>query len=90
MSNTLGLDDDLDTVEVQLSIEASFDIRLTTEESASCRTVGDIYNILRNRFPDGPGTQRGCATAMAFYRLRHAFKSMNVVQDCSPTRRSAL
>lgn len=78
------MDDDLDPVEVRSSIEASFEIRLTVEESASCRTVGDIFDILRDRFSDSPDTRHGRATAMAFYRLRNAFKSIGTVARLQP------
>ncbi len=43
MMNTLGLDDDLDTVEVVLNLETSFGIRFTDAEIGAWRTVGDIY-----------------------------------------------
>jgi hypothetical protein len=72
MMNTLGLDDDLDTVEVVSNLETSFGIRFTNAEISAWRTVGDIYSTLRSRVSNsGKGAGR-CATAMTFHRLRRA------------------
>src|SRR5579862_611013 len=73
MKNTLGLDDDLDGLELQNYIELCFDIKITDSEAVSCQTVGNIYQLLQSRFNRNDSDKNGCATAMAFYRLRRAF-----------------
>jgi hypothetical protein len=87
MSNTLGLDDDLDGVELLSSIQASFGCSFATEEAESCRTVGDLYAVLRNWFPSSRGNPGGCPTAMAFYRLKRAFKEVGVSGSLRPGSR---
>jgi hypothetical protein len=72
MMNTLGLDDDLDTVEVVLNLETSFGIRFTDAEIGAWRTVGDIYSTLRSRVSNLGNRAGRCATAMTFHRLRRA------------------
>jgi hypothetical protein len=70
--NTLGLDDDLDSVELLLDLEASFGVKFPNEEAEACLTVGDVFQLVQRHVqrPDAIGA--GCATAMAFYRLRRA------------------
>src|SRR5260370_30722052 len=72
MTNTLGLDDDLDAVEVFSNLETSFSIRFTDAEASAWRTVGDIYSTLRSRVSNSGKRAGRCATAMTFYRLRRA------------------
>ncbi|MFO1186132.1 MAG: acyl carrier protein [Alphaproteobacteria bacterium] len=68
MGNTLGLDDDMDPVEIVWAIEKAFGIQITDEEARGCRTVGDIFDVVKDWFAKAEGKK--CATAMAFYRLR--------------------
>jgi hypothetical protein len=70
--NRLGLDDDLDDVELLQDIEAAFGLRFTDTERGNMNTVGDIARVLADRMPAGAATQVQCATAMAFYRVRRA------------------
>jgi hypothetical protein len=76
--NTLGLDDELDTVEVVLNLEASFNIRFTDAEASAWRTVGDIYSTLRSRVSNLGKRAGRCATAMTFHRLRRALSDLNI------------
>jgi hypothetical protein len=78
MINTLGLDDDLDTVEVVSNLETSFSIRFTDAEISAWRTVGDIYNTLRSRVSDSRKSAGRCATAMTFHRVRRAFYDLSI------------
>lgn len=74
MANTLGLYGDLDDVELLMDIESSFSLTITAEMSESMLTVGDIHDAVLEKLrvlADGRG---GCATAMAFYRLRRALR----------------
>jgi hypothetical protein len=78
MMNTLGLDDDLDTVYVVSNLETSFGIRFTEAEVSAWRTVGDIYSTLRIRVSNSGKRPGRCATAMAFYRLRRALSDLSI------------
>jgi hypothetical protein len=84
MPNTLGLDDDLDGVELRKSLEASFDVTFSDGESETCRTVGDIHRFLQERFSERGGAAQGCASAMAFYRLRREFIAFGVTKELQP------
>jgi hypothetical protein len=77
MMNTLGLDDDLDTVEVVSSLEISFSIRFTDAEASAWLTVGDIYSTLRSRVSNSMKRAGRCATAMTFHRLRRALSDLS-------------
>jgi len=74
MSNTLGLDDDLDPVEAVISLERAFALKISDAEASSCNTVGDIYDLLHSRFAAQIGEPGSCMTSMAFYRLRRSLR----------------
>jgi hypothetical protein len=78
MMNTLGLDDDLDPVEVMYNLETSFGIRFTDAEVSAWQTVGDIYGTLRSRVSNSTTRAGRCATAMAFHRLRRALSELSI------------
>ncbi|MGO9486242.1 MAG: hypothetical protein ACLPX9_16940 [Rhodomicrobium sp.] len=75
MANTLGLDDDLDPVEVAVDLEQTFAFKFSDEEARGCITAGDIYAVLLRHAKAGDQQQRRCSTAMAYYRLRQAFRT---------------
>jgi hypothetical protein len=84
--NTLGLDDDLDGVELVRSVESAFDVRIPNSDAARMRTVGDLYDWLLDNlqaYSDG----RKCASAMTFYRLRIAFGRLGVDSRMLPSTR---
>jgi hypothetical protein len=68
MANTLGLDDDLDGVELVRNIEKAFDVEIGNEAEQGF-TVGALYDLLRTKIPANQ-IDRKCASSMAFYRLR--------------------
>jgi len=71
MANTLGLDDDLDGVEVVIEIEKAFGVKIENREAEAILNVGQMYDLLLRKIP--PNVADGkCASAMAFYRLRRA------------------
>jgi hypothetical protein len=84
MSNTLGLDDDLDPVEALISLEKAFALKIRDEEAASCSTVGDIYDLLNSRFSTQIGEPGSCMTSMAFYRLRRSLREMQPGAELRP------
>lgn len=73
MQNSLGLDDDLDGVEVLQELERVFDIQVTNEEATQILTVGDFFDLLIKKISPNTADQK-CAGAMAYYRLRHALR----------------
>src|SRR5216683_94082 len=84
MVNTLGLDDDLDMVEVVSNLETSFSIRFTDAEVGAWRTVADIYSTLRSRFSNSGKRAGRCATAMTFHRLRRALSDLSIDSRLRP------
>jgi acyl carrier protein len=75
MPNTLGLDDDLDPVEVVQLLERVFDIEVSQEEADRISTVGDFYEVLLRKIPPDEA-DRKCASAVAFYRIRAALRRL--------------
>jgi acyl carrier protein len=84
MENTLGLDDDLDGVELIRSVEKAFDVRIPKADAEKMRTVGDLYEwIVHNVAAHSDG--RKCATAMTFYRLKRVFQRLGVGSQLLPS-----
>ena len=75
MANSLGLDDDLDGVELVQNLEKAFDIQITDAEAKRIFTVGEIYDLMLKKIPP-EDTNRKCASAMTFYRLRRAIRGL--------------
>jgi len=78
MKASLGLDGDLDDLELVEDIEQAFGVRLPDAELSNCHTVGHLFDLVLARLPDPGATADRCATAMCFYRLRR------VVQRLAP------
>ena len=59
----------LDTVELVIAIESTFDLVIPDDRAEKLETIGDAYRFILNRleFPESPGP---CLSAGAFYRLR--------------------
>jgi hypothetical protein len=73
MPSSLGLQGDLDDIEMLQDVEEAFGFQFADEEISRCRTVGDLFEFIEARLPSDR-LAGGCATAMAFYRLRRAFQ----------------
>src|ERR1700742_287513 len=71
MPTTLGIDYE-DSVDLVKDLESSFDVRIFDSEAAACRTLGDIFDLLLQKFGESGTGGQSCASAMAFYRLRRA------------------
>jgi hypothetical protein len=84
MLKTLGLDDDLDSVEVVIEIKKSFDIAISDDESKAIFKVGQLFDLLREKVA-ADDANRKCASAMAFYRLRRALNDLRVDVGQSPS-----
>jgi|CXWL01.1.fsa_nt_gi hypothetical protein len=72
--NTLGLDDDLDSVGLLIAIERAFDIKISDQDAATVSTMGDLHEVVTSKL-DGAGGGK-CQTSMAFYRVRRALKAV--------------
>ena len=83
MPNTLGLDDDLDGVEVVRELERVFDIKVSNEEAERIVTVGEFHDLLLSKLPPNEA-DRKCATAMTFYRIRSALRRLGYGGELTP------
>jgi hypothetical protein len=83
MPITLGLDDDLDSVEVVQVVESAFNIKIADKEAEAIVTVGEMFDLLRQKIA-GNATDRKCASAMAFYRLRRVLAARHVDSSLTP------
>lgn len=73
MPSTLGLAGDLDDIDMLEDVEAAFGFRVSDEELAHCRTVGDLFQVIEARLPSETSGEN-CATSMCFYRLRRTIQ----------------
>lgn len=48
LKDDLGIDS-LDSVEIVLELESEFDVKISDEELAELKTVGDIVNLLNSK-----------------------------------------
>lgn len=83
MANTLGLDDDLDSVELVRDLEKAFEIKIANDEAERLLTVGQLYDLLLNKIP-ADNKQHKCASAIAFYRLRSAIRNAGLANHLVP------
>ena len=83
MPNTIGLDDDLDDVELLRELQAVFDIAFSPEEAWTLVTVGDVEALLLRRIPANEA-DRKCASAMTCYRLRAALARLGHGERLAP------
>lgn len=74
MPSSLGLEGDLDDVELIQDVEEAFGLRFSDSELAGCWTAGDLFEIVEARLPQSSGGS--CATAMCFNRLRRALRPL--------------
>lgn len=83
MPNTLGLDDDLDSVELVRDLEKAFEIKIANDEAERLLTVGQLYDLLLNKIPTDDA-QHKCASAMTFYRMRSAIRNLGPANHLVP------
>jgi len=84
MANTLGLDDDMDPVEIVIALEKAFGVAIADGEASDIRTVGQMYDLLLKKIAPA-GTGRKCASALAFYRLRRAMADLRQGKRQTPS-----
>ena len=65
----------LDTVELVIAIESTFDLVIPDDRAEKIVTIGDAYRFVLKRleFPESPGP---CLSAGAFYRLRRTMMKL--------------
>jgi hypothetical protein len=83
MPNTLGLDDNLDGVEVVRDLERIFDIKVSNEEAERILTVGEFHDLLLSKLQPNEADKK-CATAMTFYRIRSALRRLGYGDSFTP------
>jgi hypothetical protein len=83
MPNTLGLDDDLDSVEIVHHLERVFDITVSKEEAARIVKVGEFHDLLLQKIPQNDA-DRKCASAVTFYRIRSALHRLGYGDGLTP------
>jgi hypothetical protein len=79
MQTSLGLDGDLDDVDLVEDIETAFAVRFADEDISKCRTVGDVFALVAATLPKNK-VGGSCATAMCFYRLRRALQPRHDIE----------
>ena len=84
MRNTLGLDDDLDSVEIVSDLELIFDIKVSNQEAERIFTVGEFNDLLLRKLPPNEA-HRKCASAMTFYRIRTAMRRLGYGDKLTPS-----
>jgi hypothetical protein len=62
-------------VELVRTLEKAFEIEIAGAEAERILTVGQLYDLLLSKIPVDESARK-CASAMAFYRLRRARKSL--------------
>ena len=86
----LGMDGDMDDVELLADVEAIFDIAISNEEAEKLESVGDLFELLKSKL-NLDQTAGKCRTAMTFYSLRRQLQKNAVNQQVRPkTSLSAL
>lgn len=85
--NTLGLDDDLDSVELVIAIERAFDITIADEEAVTVTTMGELHDIVAAKLAGAGGEK--CQTSMSFYRVRRALRAVVGDVDLRPNTQLA-
>lgn len=80
--NTLGLDDDLDSVELLIAIERALDVKISDQEASTVATMGDLHQIVVSKLKGTGGDK--CRTSMAFYRARRALQAVTGRNDIRP------
>ncbi|HJW41572.1 MAG TPA: hypothetical protein VJ476_10135 [Rhizomicrobium sp.] len=84
MANTLGLGDDLDSVELVQDIEKAFDVEIANAEAERLLVVGQLYDLLVSKIPASDANKK-CASAMTFYRLRQGMERLGFGRKLSPS-----
>ncbi len=79
---TLGLDDDLDSVELLIEVERVFNISITQDDAGKMLTVGDLFSCVTKKVTFGGGEK--CRTAMSYFRLRKALRELGIQGKISP------
>lgn len=72
----------LDTVEMLMGLEKSFDISITDPEAAAARTPRKVIDLIITKIGAQDQPRGACLTLRAFHRLRHSIVSAAGVPRC--------
>ena len=73
----------LDTVELVMDVEESFDIEIPDDDAQQIVTVGDLFEFIKSKTDLAPaGT---CLTAATFYDIRRAFQESGIDERFGPS-----
>jgi hypothetical protein len=84
VANTLGLDDDLDSVELVEQVEKAFEVEIANAEAERLLVVGQLYDLLLSKIPANDANRK-CASAMTFYRLRQGLERLGFGRKLTPS-----
>lgn len=83
-ANCLNLVGDGDDVDVLVSVERAFAVKISDDEAKNCETVGDLFDLVVSKLPPSHSQLAGCPTALAFFRLRAALRRLGYTQRVTP------
>jgi hypothetical protein len=82
--NTLNLVGDGDELDMVRDAENAFEIKLAGSELTAIRSVGDLYDLIFEKYRSGHPASQACLSQAAFYRLRSALGAMGVAGPIAP------
>ena len=78
----------LDSVELLVEVEKTFNIQIANSEAEKIRTVGDFYNVVWNHLSQRQSNR--CNSQILFYKLRNNFSNILKIRKESFTPHSSL
>ena len=73
----------LETVELVMDVEESFEISIPDEKAQDIVTVGDLFEFVKSRAKRAPA--RTCLTAATFYDVKRALRDRGISQRFGPS-----
>lgn len=71
----------LDSVELLMSVEEKFGIRIEDSEAEKIYTVQNFVDCVYSKIITNPNEK--CLTQIVFYRIRKAFRNLNLTEQKS-------
>jgi hypothetical protein len=75
VAGALNLDPEWGAIDLVEEIEQTFAIAIADEDAERCRTVGDLFNLIRAQAHDWDDKNGTCASSAVFYAMRRAIQS---------------
>lgn len=83
----LDIDAD-DSVDIVVTVEQAFGIKISDSEAEACQTVGDLFRVVCAHIPTVERSDTiTCMTAVTFRELRRAIRSLEPALDLRPATR---